>query len=46
MMDSSSKEPVQVMDNSDHGELMQWIDDNDMLTDEEKELYRAIDPTV
>lgn len=29
-------------DNSDQGELQEWIDNNNALTDAEKELYREI----
>ena len=46
-MDSASAptktEPV---DNSDHGELQQWIDNNDDLTPQEKELYRELDSSI
>lgn len=29
-------------DNSDRGEMLDWIDTNPAFTDEEKELYREI----
>lgn len=43
-MDSASTpETSKPVDNSDNGELQQWIDNNDQLTDMEKELYRELD---
>lgn len=45
MMDSTFKQEVIPVDNSDHGEMLQWINNNDDLTPAEKELYREIDAT-
>lgn len=46
-MDSASTtETSKPVDNSDHGELQQWIDDNPELTDQEKELYRELDASI
>jgi hypothetical protein len=44
-MDSVSPNIQEPVDQSDHGELQQWIDDSD-LTETEKELYREINTTL
>ena len=43
-MSSVSEPPVtQAVDNSDHGEMLQWIDENgNTLTPMEKELYSGL----
>jgi hypothetical protein len=46
-MDSASTtEKAAPVDNSDHGEMQQWIDDNPELTDQEKELYRELNAGI
>ncbi len=46
-MDSgSTAEKPAVVDNSDHGELLKWVEDNDELTPQEKELYRELDSSI
>lgn len=47
MMDSASTaEKPTTVDNSDHGELLKWVEDNDELTPKEKELYRELDSSI
>jgi hypothetical protein len=46
MMDSASIHSQEPVDQSDHGELQQWIEENPELTEAEKELYREINPSI
>jgi len=45
-MDSASITPSPTVDNSDAGELQQWIEENDSLTPVEKELFSELDPNL
>jgi len=41
-MDSGSRTVVEPRDNSGQGEYLQWVDENDTLSSEEKELLREV----
>lgn len=46
MMDSTSNATSTPIDHSDHGELQQWITDNDDLSPEDKERYRELNANI